>query len=313
MLALTYGVRDSVFVSLFHIIENYNFGWLLRYIHFNGASFFFFCIFIHIGRGLYYNSYINLFTWLRGCFLLVLIMAVAFLGYVLPINQMSFWGASVITNLFREVPVFGSVLVSLIWGGFIVSDITVNRFFCLHFLIPFFSLFFVFSHIIFLHVNGSSNPVGVVSSFDKLVFFLYSTKKDIYVFFFALLVGFFFILVKPNLLGDNENFVKSNFLITPHHIQPEWYFLCFYAILRSIPNKLGGIVALLISVIIFFLLPFINKINQSPVFRLKKKIFFWIFISCFIFLTYIGACPVEMPYTALSQLSSIIYFYFLIF
>jgi len=313
LLACTYSVNYNIFSSLFVFIETYNFGWLIRYIHFNGASLFFFLLYIHIGRGLYYRSYKNKNTWLVGVVILILIIAVAFLGYVLPINQMSYWGASVITNLFSEVPVFGSDIVRIIWGSRSVTNITVNRFFCFHFIIPFVVLVFIISHVVFLHRIGSNNPLGYSSKHNKLMFNLYSLKKDMAIFVLIISLFYFLNLYYPLVFGDNENFVESNFSVTPHHIQPEWYFLFAYAILRSVPNKLGGVIILFISIIIFFFLPYIecNKRVSSRM-SFSNKIFYWFFVVDVLLLTWIGRCAVEYPFLYLGQVLSIFYFmYFL--
>jgi len=314
LLACTYSVSDNVFRSLFLFIENYSFGWFIRYIHFNGASLFFLLLYIHMGRSLYYNSYKNKITWLIGVLILILIIAIAFLGYVLPINQISYWGASVITNLFREVPVFGVDIVNIIWGSRRVRTITVSRFFCLHFIIPFLVLGLIILHVVFLHSMGSNNPLGCRSKSSKLIFNLYSSKKDMFIFSFVIRVFYIFIIYYPLIFGDNENFVESNFSVTPHHIQPEWYFLFAYAILRSVPNKLGGVVILAISILVFFFLPYIisDKVISSSLSFIKKACY-WSFIITVILLTWIGSCPVEYPFLQLGQIFSVFYFiYFII-
>jgi len=314
LLALTYSVRDSVFSSIFFMLEIYDFGWVYRFCHANGASLFFVFIYIHIGRGLYYNSYFNAPTWLTGSTILLLLIAAAFLGYVLPINQISFWGASVITNLFREIPIFGPSVVTTMWGGPLVSVVTVTRFFCLHFITPFIILFIVFLHVIFLHSFGSRNPVGFRSRLDKVVFFIYSSKKDLLIYFCTLGLFFFLVFFKPLILGDNENFTESNSVVTPHHIQPEWYFLFSYAILRSVPSKLGGVIALVRSILVLFLMPFIYRnLYVRVIFSFIKQFFFWLFINLWLLLTWVGSCPVEAPFLGLGQLFSFLYFfYFLI-
>lgn len=314
LLALTYSTGGLIFESLFYMLEIHDFGWFIRICHANGASLFFIFIYIHVGRGLYYGRYYNAATWLVGRAILLLLMAGAFLGYVLPINQMSFWGASVITNLFREFPVFGGSIVTLIWGGPLVSGVTVTRFFCLHFIIPFIILFIVLLHIIFLHTFGSRNPSGFRSGSDKVIFFVYSSKKDLGVLFFFMVLFFLLVFFKPFTLGDNENFTEANSLVTPHHIQPEWYFLFSYAILRSVPRKLGGVIALIISILILFFLPFIYRVLYvGAIFNFLKKVLFWFFLNLLLLLTWIGACPVEYPYTRLGQIFSFFYFVYFLF
>jgi len=315
VLASTYSVTDNIFSNLFIFIENYKFGWFFRYIHFNGASIFFFYLYVHVGRGLYYTRYKNKVTWFSGLLLLVLIIAIAFLGYVLPINQISYWGASVIINLFSEIPVFGPRIVNIIWGSTSVGVVTVNRFFCFHFIIPFIVSFIILTHIDLLHKTGSTNPLGFASKTNKLLFTPYSLGKDIHISTLKGLVFYSFILYLPLVFGDNENFVPANFSLTPHHIQPEWYFLFAYAILRSVPNKLGGVIILIISIAILIFIPLLSsKIIKRSSFIIYKKILFWIFVSVVILLTWVGRCPVEPPFVTLGQCLSIIYFsYFFLF
>jgi len=247
---------DYAFDRVTHIIRDVNYGWLLRTIHANGASFFFICLYLHVGRGLYYGSYLYLFTWASGVLLLLLTMGAAFMGYVLPWGQMSFWGATVITNLLSAIPYVGDIVVQWVWGGFAVDNATLNRFFTFHFLIPFIIAAVVIIHLLFLHQTGSNNPLGLKSDSDKISFHPYFTIKDLVGFLFILRGLILLTLLNPNLLGDPENFNAANPLVTPVHIQPEWYFLFAYAILRSIPNKLGGVVALLLSILILIIIPF---------------------------------------------------------
>lgn len=300
---------DLAFSSVCHISRDVNYGWLLRNIHANGASWFFICLYLHIGRGLYYGSYIIIETWNLGVFILILVMATAFIGYVLPWGQIRFWGATVITNLFSAVPYVGQILVEWIWGGFAVDNATLNRFFAIHFLLPFVVLGSVVLHLLFLHQRGSNNPLGVNSNCIKIPFHIYYTVKDvagILILLFTLIGVALFI---PNILGDPENFIPANPLVTPVHIKPEWYFLWAYAILRSIPNKLGGVVAIFSALLILFLVPFIN--SQSRLgnrFYPANQVLFWIIVTNTILLTWIGGCPVEAPYEFIGQVFTFIYF-----
>nr|AXI98595.1 cytochrome b [Pseudoniphargus grandis] len=289
--------------------------WFMRCVHANGASLFFICMYAHIGRGLYYNSFLFRHTWNIGVSILLLTMAAAFLGYVLPVNQMSFWGASVITNLFSEVPYIGPDIVRLIWGGVSVDSPTIMRFFTFHFLLPFIILMMVVIHITLLHETGSSNPTGLVSKTEKIIFHPYFSIKDITGMFFIILLFSYLCLFYPLLLGDDENFTPANTAVTPHHIQPEWYFLFAYAILRSIPNKLGGVIALLAAILILYLPPFTYTAKfKSTMFYPGNKLMFWSWVWIAVLLTWIGACPVEPPYIITGQILTILYFtYFLLY
>nr|QQQ88501.1 cytochrome b [Hyalella tiwanaku]SBT96176.1 CYTB [Hyalella lucifugax] len=305
---------DISFNMIIKIMEASDKGWLIRYLHANGASLFFLCLYIHVGRGIYYGSYLYKHTWNIGVSILLLTMAAAFLGYVLPVNQMSFWGASVITNLFSEVPYIGANLVQFIWGGVSVDSPTICRFFAFHFLIPFIILALVVVHITLLHLTGSSNPMGVASSLDKMGFHSYFSFKDA---LGVIMVSFLFSLICiywPLVLGDDENFNVADPSVTPHHIQPEWYFLFAYAILRSIPNKLGGVIALALSVLMLYLMPitFLSKMKSSMFYPLNKSLF-WFFIMSVIMLTWIGMCPVEVPYVLTGQVFTFFYFLFYLF
>nr|WDE20750.1 cytochrome b [Callimerus inbasalis] len=304
---------DLAFNSVTHICRDVNYGWLLRTLHANGASFFFICLYIHVGRGMYYSSYYLELTWMIGVLILFITMATAFLGYVLPWGQMSFWGATVITNLVSAIPYLGNSIVQWIWGGFAVDNATLTRFFSFHFLCPFIIAAMVMIHLLFLHQTGSNNPLGVNSNMDKIPFHPYFSYKDIMGF---LIMTFFLItltLINPYYLGDPDNFIPANPLVTPVHIQPEWYFLFAYAILRSIPNKLGGVIALVMSIAILFILPFTNKKNmQSNQFYPINKILFWTYVSIVILLTWIGARPVEDPYILIGQILTVMYFLYFI-
>nr|QVY58483.1 cytochrome b [Rana zhenhaiensis]WAB70202.1 cytochrome b [Rana longicrus] len=309
-LAMHYTADTSMaFSSIAHICRDVNNGWLLRNLHANGASFFFICIYFHIGRGLYYGSYLYKETWNIGVVLLFLVMATAFVGYVLPWGQMSFWGATVITNLLSAAPYIGSDLVQWIWGGFSVDNATLTRFFTFHFILPFIIAAMSMIHLLFLHQTGSSNPTGLNSNLDKVSFHPYFSYKDL--FGFVILLGALATLstFSPNLLGDPDNFTPANPLVTPPHIKPEWYFLFAYAILRSIPNKLGGVLALLLSILILLLMPLTHTSKlRSLMFRPIAKIFFWALIANTAILTWIGGQPVEDPFIMIGQVTSGLYF-----
>nr|ACJ43634.1 cytochrome b [Echinotriton chinhaiensis] len=297
------------FSSVAHICRDVNYGWLVRNIHANGASFFFICIYLHIGRGLYYGSYMFKETWNIGVILLLLVMATAFVGYVLPWGQMSFWGATVITNLLSAIPYMGDSLVQWIWGGFSVDKATLTRFFAFHFLFPFLITGASIVHLMFLHETGSNNPTGIVSNGDKIPFHPYFSYKDIIGFLLMLLTIMLISLLTQNLMGDPENFTPANPLVTPPHIQPEWYFLFAYAILRSIPNKLGGVLALLMSILILMIFPLLHTSKQrSLMFRPISQVLFWSMVANTIILTWIGGKPVEPPFIEIGQIASILYF-----
>nr|AZL93410.1 cytochrome b [Habroteleia persimilis] len=305
---------NLAFNSIIHMNHNLNFGWLIHYLHMNGASMFFFCIYIHIGRNMYYNTYFNKLTWISGIIIIMLLMGTAFIGYVLPWGQMSYWGATVITNLLSAIPYIGTKIVNWIWGGFSINNATLNRFYSFHFIMPFLLLFMIIIHLMLLHELGSSNPLGLNSNLYKIPFHNYFTIKDLLGFMILFMILTLLSIMNPFLLGDPENFNSANPLITPTHIQPEWYFLFAYAILRSIPNKLGGVIALLMSILILIIMPFSNKnFIQSNKFYIFNKILFWLFINIFILLTWIGMKPVEYPFIFIGQILTLMYFsYFLI-
>nr|YP_008999697.1 cytochrome b [Lamprotula leaii]AFC97496.1 cytochrome b [Lamprotula leaii] len=300
---------DLAFYSVSHISRDVNYGWLMRAIHANGASLFFICIYLHSGRGMYYGSYLAKETWNIGIILMFLTMATAFLGYVLPWGQMSFWGATVITNLLSAIPYMGKTLVYWLWGGFSVSNATLSRFFVLHFVFPFAIAAFAVIHLLFLHEKGSNNPLGISSNVNLIPFHVYYTVKDVVGFTLALCLLVAICFSSPNLLTDPENFIPANPLSTPIHIQPEWYFLFAYAILRSIPNKLGGVIALVMSILILALMPLthLNTMRSTSFYPLNQA-FFWGFVSVFIILTWIGKQPVEDPFIWIGQTFSILYF-----
>nr|WNH42138.1 cytochrome b [Neoperla schuelei]WNH42139.1 cytochrome b [Neoperla schuelei] len=300
---------DLAFNSVAHICRDVNYGWLLRTLHANGASFFFICLYLHTGRGMYYGSYLFTHTWMIGTIILFLVMGAAFMGYVLPWGQMSFWGATVITNLLSAIPYLGIDLVQWVWGGFAVDNATLTRFFTFHFVLPFIVLAMVMIHLLFLHQTGSNNPLGINSDIDKIPFHPYFSFKDILGFLILIMALSILTLLEPYLLGDPDNFTPANPLVTPVHIQPEWYFLFAYAILRSIPNKLGGVIALVFSIAILMILPFSNNSKFRGIqFYPINQILFWSLVVMIILLTWIGARPVEDPYILVGQILTITYF-----
>nr|CAT10125.1 cytochrome b [Testudo horsfieldii] len=313
-LAMHYSPNISLaFSSVAHITRDVQYGWLIRNMHANGASIFFMCIYLHIGRGLYYGSYLHKETWNTGIILLLTVMATAFMGYVLPWGQMSFWGATVITNLLSAIPYLGNTLVQWIWGGFSVDNATLTRFFTLHFLLPFAIIGMAIIHLLFLHETGSNNPTGLNSGTDKIPFHPYFSYKDLLGLILMLTTLLTLTLFSPNLLGDPDNFTPANPLSTPPHIKPEWYFLFAYAILRSIPNKLGGVLALLFSILVLFLMPTLHTSKQrSTMFRPLSQTLFWCLTANLLLLTWIGSQPVEDPFITIGQVASTSYFMILL-
>nr|AZZ89113.1 cytochrome b [Magadhaideus sp. n. SX-2018] len=304
----------NAFNSIIHIVRDVNYGWMMRNSHANGASLFFILIYLHVGRGLYYGSYKLKMTWISGTLILLILMATAFLGYVLPWGQMSFWGATVITNLISAIPYVGDMVVSWMWGGFAVDNPTLNRFFSFHFIMPFVLAMIILTHLIFLHETGSSNPLGMKNNIDKIPFHPYFSVKDILGMIMTMMIFTMWINLFPFMTMDPENFTPANPMVTPIHIQPEWYFLFAYAILRSIPSKLGGVIALMMSILILMTLPFSmkNKFQSNNLYPMNKMMF-WMIINIFILLTWIGARPVEQPYIITGQLLAVLYFLFFMF
>nr|YP_010865764.1 cytochrome b [Sclomina pallens]WGT89508.1 cytochrome b [Sclomina pallens]WGT89521.1 cytochrome b [Sclomina pallens]WGT89534.1 cytochrome b [Sclomina pallens]WGT89547.1 cytochrome b [Sclomina pallens]WGT89560.1 cytochrome b [Sclomina pallens] len=313
-LAMHYtGNIELAFKSVVHICRDVNSGWLLRNLHANGASLFFMCLYLHVGRGMYYGSYKLTPTWMVGIIMLFMTMGTAFLGYVLPWGQMSFWGATVITNLLSAIPYLGDTLVKWLWGGFSVGNATLTRFFTLHFLLPFILSAMTMIHLLFLHQTGSNNPMGLKSNLDKIPFHPYFSIKDLAGMTITMMLFIMLTLLEPRLLGDPENFIPASPLVTPVHIQPEWYFLFAYAILRSIPNKLGGVIAMVVSIAIIAILPFTNKNKfQGLTFYPINQILFWSFVSILMMLTWIGAKPVEDPFILTGQILTVVYFMYFI-
>jgi len=307
----------EAFNSIEHIMRDVNNGWLIRYLHSNTASAFFFLVYLHIGRGMYYGSYRapRTLVWAIGTVILILMIVTAFLGYVLPYGQMSLWGATVITNLVSAIPWIGQDIVEFIWGGFSVNNATLNRFFALHFVLPFILVALVLMHLIALHdTAGSSNPLGISGNYDRLTFAPYYLFKDLITIFLFIFGLSLFVFFMPNVLGDSENYIMANPMQTPPAIVPEWYLLPFYAILRSIPNKLLGVIAMFAAILAIMLLP-ITDLGRSKglQFRPLSKTIFWIFVANFLILMRLGACHVESPFIELGQISTVLYFsYFLI-
>jgi len=304
---------DLAFDSVEHIMRDVQNGWLIRYIHANGASMFFIVVYCHIFRGLYYGSYIypRGRLWASGVIIFLLMMATAFMGYVLPWGQMSFWGATVITNLFSAIPFVGSSIVEWLWGGFSVSNATLNRFFSLHYLMPFVITGLVIVHLSLLHKDGSNNPLGINTNVETVPFYPYFYVKDLFAFFIFMFIFGILVFFYPNLLGHPDNYIPANPLVTPPHIVPEWYFLPFYAILRSIPDKLGGVVAMISAILVLLLLPVINTSKvRSAKFRPIYAVAYWFLVSDFLILGWIGQKPVETPFIEIGMAATVFYFLF---
>jgi quinol-cytochrome oxidoreductase complex cytochrome b subunit len=307
---------DLAFLSVEHIMRDVNNGWLIRYLHANGASMFFGVVYIHVARGIYYGSYQKPrgFVWVAGVVILILMMATAFMGYVLPWGQMSFWAATVITNLFSAFPIVGEPIVAWLWGGFSVDNATLNRFFSFHYLLPFLIVGAVLAHLAVLHQNGSNNPLGVHSGIDKIPFYPYFVIKDLFSWVIAFIFYFGFVFFAPNYLGHTDNYIEANAMVTPAHIVPEWYFLPFYAILRSIPHKLGGVIAMFAALLVLLLLPYLNTSEvRSSSFRPIHRQFFWLLVLDYFVLGWIGGCAPETPYLEIGQIATFFYFLYFLF
>jgi quinol-cytochrome oxidoreductase complex cytochrome b subunit len=304
---------DLAFSSVEHIMRDVNNGWLIRYAHANGASFFFLVVYIHIARGLYYGSYMTPreHLWASGVVIFILMMATAFIGYVLPWGQMSFWGATVITNLFSAIPLIGDSIVQWLWGGFSVDNATLNRFYSLHYLLPFLIAGLVIAHLVLLHTNGNTNPLGIESKTDTVPFYPYLYVKDLFGFIVLMTIFTFVVYFYPNSLGHPDNYIPANPMVTPPHIVPEWYFLPFYAVLRSIPDKLGGVLAMGGALVVLLLMPLLNTSEiRSTAFRPIFRKLYWFLIMDFLILGWIGGNEVETPYIEIGQIATILYFAF---
>lgn len=304
---------DLAFSSIEYIMRDVNNGWLIRYIHANGASMFFIVVYAHICRGLYYGSYMEPreLLWCSGVILLLLMMGTAFTGYVLPWGQMSLWGATVITNMVTAIPIAGKPIVQWLWGGYTVANPTLNRFYSIHFVLPFVIAGVTLIHLALLHKVGSNNPIGSDSGIDDIPFYPYFVSKDIFAFTVYLLVFAIFVFYFPNVLNHPDNCIPADPLQTPAHVVPEWYFLPYYAILRSIPHKAGGIVAMLGSILILLLIPYINTSNvRNTTYRPIFKLCFWLFVADFIILTWVGQKPVKDYFILTGQIATVYYFFF---
>jgi quinol-cytochrome oxidoreductase complex cytochrome b subunit len=311
-LAMHYVPHISLaFDSVEHIMRDVNYGWLIRYCHANGASVFFIVVYLHIFRGLYYGSYMHPRGWLwaSGVLIFILMMATAFMGYVLPWGQMSFWGATVITNLFSAVPIYGGLIVEWLWGGFSVDQATLNRFYSLHYLLPFVIAAVTMLHLCLLHKYGSNNPLGINTDITSVPFYPYFYVKDFFSFWVFLFGYLSLVFFAPNMLGHPDNYIPANPMVTPAHIVPEWYFLPFYAILRSIPNKLGGVLAMFGAIAVWLLLPIINiSSTRSNIFKPLTSLNYWFIVSNFLILGWIGQQPVEYPFMEIGMFTTLLYF-----
>jgi quinol-cytochrome oxidoreductase complex cytochrome b subunit len=305
---------DYAFLSVEHIMRDVNNGWLFRYIHANGASMMFIALYVHMFKHLYYGSYMRPrhLLWVSGVIIFLITVLIGFLGYVLPWGQMSFWGATVITNLFSAVPVLGKLIVNFLWGGFAVDNPTLNRFLSLHFLLPFVLVGLTLLHIVLLHTDGNNNPLGISTKFHFIYFYPYFYVKDLFAVFSYLFMYLVFVFFFPNMMGEADNYIMANSLVTPTHIVPEWYLLPFYAILRSIPDKLGGVIAMVGAFIVLGLLPWLTPklVIKSSVFRPITRIFFWFILADFILLGWIGQNVAEYPFIEIGQFLTFFYFFY---
>lgn len=306
-------VREA-FNSVVGIMRDVNYGWFMRRIHANGASFFFFFLYFHIGRGIYYQSFFMVNTWNIGVSILLVSIAIGFLGYVLPWGQISYWGATVITNLFGSIPYIGKMLLEWMWGGFTINDATLKRFFALHYILPFLLFGIVAVHVVFLHETGSRNPLGLDTSGDLIPFHPYYTIKDILSLFVVVSVLLLVCFLFPDIFGDPINFIPANSIRTPLHIQPEWYFLFAYAVLRSIPSKLGGVIIMFASILILYLFSSFKILWVTGLaFNLLGQIYYWVYVGRFLMLTFIGAQLIEYPFVHLRIIRGFVYGSYYIF
>jgi len=317
VLAMFYNPSASLAYEIIMYINNeIYFGWWLRLLHANGASWFFLVVYIHMFRGIYYGSYVypRQLLWMSGVILWLIMIATAFLGYVLPWGQMSFWAAMVITNLLSALPLIGADLIYLLWGGFSISDASIHRFYSLHFALPFVILMLSILHVAFLHEFGSNNPLGIISRSDSIPFTPYYILKDSFSLIIVLILLLYIVFLVPDLLGHSDNYNKANFLVTPAHIVPEWYFLPLYAVLRSVTHKLLGVFLLFLFVVVLLLLPYFcqMQIIRSSLFRPIHSIAFWLFVVNSLLLGWIGGLPVEYPYIILGQIFTILHFVIII-
>ena len=313
ILASSYTPSWITYYKVINTIEDINIGYLIRFVHSNGASLLFTLLFIHTARGLYYKSYKKKNTWYMGSFILLVAIAVSFIGYVLPNNQISYWGCTVITRIITEIPLIGPQIVVLIWGGPEISQFTINRLFAFHFFLPIASIAIIAIHIVALHRRGSRNPTGITTSTSKSQFLSFSVVKDISMLIVTATLFIIVVILKPLIFGDNDNFNMADKIDTPHHIQPEWYFLFAYAILRAIPNKMGGVFALFSSVLFVILIPMLGlkkRIISSTNKTIVYKILFWVFVGNFLVLTWLGSKPADGPFPIISCVATIIYFNF---
>ncbi|KZL18045.1 Cytochrome b/c1 [Pseudovibrio axinellae] len=314
VLVMHYTPNDTMaFASVEHIMRDVNYGWLMRYLHANGASMFFIAVYIHMFRGMYYGSYKEPreISWILGVLIFLIMMATAFMGYVLPWGQMSLWGATVITNLFSAIPLVGESITTWLWGGFSVGNPTLNRFFSLHYLLPFVLVGIVILHIWAFHTTGNNNPAGVdpKSEKDTLPFHPYYTMKDLLAIVVFMIFFSWFVFYLPNYMGHPDNYIEANPMVTPAHIVPEWYFLPFYAILRAVPDKLGGVIAMFGAIAVLFVLPWLDTSKvRSATFRPVFKVFFWLFAFYSVMLGWLGAMPAEGIYVILSRVFTVLYF-----
>nr|ALO76489.1 cytochrome b [Mastinocerus sp. MAS01] len=296
------------FESTINICRNINYGWMIRTSHSNGASLLFMMMYLHLSRGLYYSSYKMVMPWIMGVMIFLMTMMVAFMGYILPWGQMSFWGATVITNLISTIPYVGNTILMWLWGGFNINNATLNRMFSLHFILPFMLMMMSMIHIYFIHNTGSSNPLGTNSNMDKIPFHPYFTFKDMMSLMMTMMMFSIMLMMFPYSLSDTDNFFPANPLKTPLHIKPEWYFLFAYSILRSIPNKLGGVVSMILSIMILMIIPIMKKNNLSSQFCPMNKMLMWSLMMIMLILTWLSTMPVEQPFTMLNQMMTFMYF-----